>query len=803
MNSNGQRWALKDPSTSEDLDLSESQLSDRASTHAQAPRNQKTLVSELSQVSDGAGTPRNLKTVFSEHSLANLTSVTYGGQSKLPRLPIPTLEETLIKFPKVLEALQDDEERQETKRAVKEFLTGVGPELQRALVEYEKSGFEAGTLGSYVEEFWNEAYLAPKDSVVLNLNPFFVLEGGPDPKTATNQLARAASLCFASIKLASILKQEKLKPDTFKGKPLCMDQFRVLFGSSRQPHPSKEVDDVHVYPDSSHIVVLSKNQFYYFQVLWPDSYHLAVDERDIRDILAAIQNNADSLDPDFISETGIGCLTALPRSQWYTAREELCEFEVNEKSLNVIDSALFVLVLDDYTPTDVHHCAANMLHGTNIQVDKGDYFQQQGTCMNRWYDKIQLIVCQDGCAGVNFEHSAIDGHTALRFVSDVFAETVLSFAESITQLIHGRGTIPHILEATVTRAAEVRDTDGHPVFDVQPRKLVFELTDKLKKKVYYAETALCDDMVANDTQVLEFKDYGKLLIVGNDLSPDALVQMSILLAYYKLYGYVVCQYEPVLMKSFYHGRTEAIRSTSPLAKKFCEVWCSEKNPELRVAALRAATKEHSRLCLESSQGKGVDRHLFALKCIAARKGMPTPPFFESSGWKTLNHTVLSTSNCGNPALRLMGFGPVVPDGFGVGYIIKDHGISYSVASKHRQTARYVRTLQTVLREIHSLLHPLSHVHVMDRLKEISINSVEEKYEMSSYDDFYGEASQVTTFIKPPLVGISAKKAGVDRRSIRKDGGRVFSTVIEQNNEVDLNDAPHVVLDLNLSVTRED
>ena len=41
--------------------------------------------------------------------------------------------------------------------------------------------------------------------------------------------------------------------------------------------------------------------------------------------------------------------------------------------------------------------------------------------MNQWYDKIQIIVCEDGSAGVNFEHWAIDGHTALRFVSDVFA----------------------------------------------------------------------------------------------------------------------------------------------------------------------------------------------------------------------------------------------------------------------------------------------------------------------------------------------------------------------------------------------
>ena len=47
-----------------------------------------------------------------------------------------------------------------------------------------------------------------------------------------------------------------------------------------------------------------------------------------------------------------------------------------------------------------------------------------------------------------------------------------------------------------------------------------------------------------------------------------------------------------------------------------------------------------------------------------------PALFQDQGYATLGHSTLSTSNCGNPALRLFGFGAVVPDGFGIGYIIK-------------------------------------------------------------------------------------------------------------------------------------
>ena len=190
----------------------------------------------------------------------------------------------------------------------------------------------------------------------------------------------------------------------------------------------------------------------------------------------------------------------------------------NAASLRIVDSALFVLVLDDYTPCDIKEAASNMLHGTyKLKPDENGVDYQIGTCSNRWYDKLQIIVCADGTSGINFEHSAIDGHTALRFVSDVFAETIVNFAQSITQLIHGQGRIPHVVEAEVKRAACVTDEVGRPVLDAFPKKLVFELPTSVLEQMYYAETALGDQIVATDTVVLEFKEYGKKLVVSNKL----------------------------------------------------------------------------------------------------------------------------------------------------------------------------------------------------------------------------------------------------------------------------------------------
>ena len=124
-------------------------------------------------------------------------------------------------------------------------------------------------------------------------------------------------------------------------------------------------------------------------------------------------------------------------------------------------------------------------------------------------------------------------------------------------------------------------------------------------------------------------------------------------------------------------------------------------PRHKVTCLNTAS-----LVQATAAGNGIDRHLYALYCIwqqGAEAGEPPPPLFADIGWKALNHTCLSTSNCGNPVLRLFGFGPVVEDGFGIGYIIKDGSISFCASSKHRQTRRFLARLADTLQGMHALL----------------------------------------------------------------------------------------------------
>lgn len=157
--------------------------------------------------------------------------------------------------------------------------------------------------------------------------------------------------------------------------------------------------------------------------------------------------------------------------------------------------------------------------------------------------------------------------------------------------------------------------------------------------------------------------------------------MAFQAAYYGLYGKSECTYEPAMTKTFLHGRTEAVRSVSEASVQFVQEFYSKKaTSHQKLESLRAAMKNHTKLTRECSMGLGQDRHLYALECVWDRlhKDEKKPRIFTDCGWKTLNHTVISTSNCGNPALRLFGFGPTVSDGFGIGYIIKEDGIAVSL-----------------------------------------------------------------------------------------------------------------------------
>lgn len=597
-----------------------------------------------------------------------------------------------------------------------------------------------------------DSYLNFDNPVVLNLNPFFLLADDPTP-ARNNQVTRAASLVVSALEFVRAVRKEELPPDKMKNTPLCMYQFSRLFGTSRVP--TEAGCQIEQDPESKHIAVMCHGQFYWFDVL-DDNSDVIMTEKDISVNLQTIIDDASQIPIQEAAKGALGVLSTENRKIWSGLRDVLTREPAsnNADSLGIVDSALFVLCLDYAEPTDVAALCQNMLCGTS-EVERG---VQIGTCTNRWYDKLQIIVCKNGSAGINFEHTGVDGHTVLRFASDVYTDTILRFARTIN------GQAPTLWTSTSPDPSK-RDPDSFGDVNTTPRKLEWDMVPELSIAVRFAETRLADLIEQNEFECLDFDFYGKNFITSMGFSPDAFVQMAFQAAYYGLYGRVECTYEPAMTKVFLHGRTEAIRSVSPESVNFVQTFWADHPAEAKVEALKRACQKHTANTRECAKAEGCDRHLYALYCVWQRyiddemdsgmssagysspgdgyseRGMsspvgstgndsvlsmdgvevkptrdrgystnsrsrdahPLPLIFADSGWDKLNNTILSTSNCGNPCLRQFGFGPTSGDGFGIGYIIKDDSIAICAASKHRQTRRFVDTLESYLLEIRRIL----------------------------------------------------------------------------------------------------
>ncbi|KAG4035687.1 hypothetical protein MFRU_001g04550 [Monilinia fructicola] len=675
--------------------------------------------------------------------------ITFAAQEKLPKLPIPELGSTMTKYLAALKPLQTPREHAETKQAVEDFLRNDGPELHDRLKKY------ATGKTSYIEQFWYDSYLNFDNPVVLNLNPFFLLEDDPTP-ARNNQVTRAASLVISALSFVRAVRREELPPDTIKGTPLCMFQYSRLFGTARVP--TENGCHIGEDPESKHLVVLCHGQFYWFDVL-DDNSDLIMTERDVSINLQTIVDDAQKTPIQDAAKGALGVLSTENRKIWSGLRDVMTREEGsnNADCLGIVDSALFILCLDYTEPNSQADLCQNMLCGTS-QVEKG---VQIGTCTNRWYDKLQIIVCANGSAGINFEHTGVDGHTVLRFASDLYTDTILRFARTIN------GQAPSLWASTSPDPAK-RDPSSFGDVSTTPHKLEWDMVPELSIAVRFAETRLADLIQQNEFQTLDFAAYGKNFITSMGFSPDAFVQMAFQAAYYGLYGRVECTYEPAMTKVFLHGRTEAIRSVTPESIDFVQKFWAENPPEQKVGALKNACQKHTANTRECAKAQGCDRHLYALFSVwqravdedgaeaASSNGLSSdgysssidasssrdpsivgspggnsilrdsdeierrsnrargnsspgnphhsmPLLFADSGWEKLNTTVLSTSNCGNPSLRQFGFGPTSGDGFGIGYIIKDEGISICASSKHRQTKRFVDALESYLLEIRRVL----------------------------------------------------------------------------------------------------
>lgn len=585
---------------------------------------------------------------------SDLSARTFGNDDSLPRVPLPTLEDSCRRFLEWCAPLLTAGELARTQAAVAEFLAPDSPahELQQTLVAYDES---PGVL-SWLDTFWPYRYLGRRDRIALNANFFFLFQESP-----LGQVERAAELIASAVDYKLELDDELVPPVIVRGRPQSMIQHRFLFSGTRIPGQVLDSartpyrDDWPGPSDARHIVVFFRDTPFRMQVLADDGQ--PYDSEQLAAGLRSILKTGQVADDP---SAAVGHFTTKARAEWATSRVALLAAG-NADALDTIERALFCVCLEDFAPADTQQACDHLLHG-----DSG----------NRWFDKaVSFIVFEDGTAGINVEHCELDGTTILGF----------------TDALLSRPRTPRVAP------------EGVPAFE----PVEFTLDDALREDARAAGESFAAYADATATQTVSF-DFGANRAKELKISPDAFAQMAYQLAHRRAKGLTGATYESIATRQYRNGRTEAMRVVTPEVLAFVAAMDDDSvSVDERRAALRVAAEKHVARAKECQAGDAPEQHLWELQLIQKRRGIDeSPALYSSPGWLIMRNDYLSTSSAPSQNIQYFGFGSTSPQCIGVAYVLlPDRWNIYLSTPKHvaDEMYRFATELTRAVGELQDLL----------------------------------------------------------------------------------------------------
>lgn len=704
---------------------------------------------------------------------SNVGTFTY--EKQLPKLPLPDLDRTLADLKSSLQPLYyadgyykhplEPEQLENFSNDVKAFLkSDVATKLQCKLMEFDAAN------DCYLDNLHldiNNNTSRDNQDDVLPRNPFLVLADDALPEIS--QADRSAVLVHSALRFISALRHGVLPPDvnSKSGRPLSMRPYTNLFGTTRcpvfvpgevesfdlskpytdsdleenwqsstadedssdassqnsssgsqSPDPEGDVFTRHGislkrYPDSKHILIISKGQYYTIDVL--------DDENDILynvSLLTSVFNYImdDSQETyTFKKSTALGSLTSHSFRNWKYARKRLQKRYPDE--LHLIDSALFVLVLDESSSSQQiegesktglarsSEDCKRLFYGTSVIDDRG---HQIGSCVSRWYDKLQLIVTADSKAAVIWDSFTCDGSVVLRFTSETYTESILRLARDVN------AGDPQFSLWTSISDSKKQSEASYRALELDPRtvtkKIVWDFSNILNTHVHLSETKLADLISKHDIFHVSIP-FGRRSAQRLGINSDSMIQVALQMAHYALYGRMVYGFEPISTRGFKNSRSCFISIQNQRLLELCQAFISNSLDESgKLEKFLEACERHSNEIRRAKLSGGYEKHFNALKYLYKfhdhyginfedQDKKIAANIFDNPLVAPFSAPELIVANCGNAATTTFGITPAVSQGFGIGYIVKDDQCDLTVTSQFRQGDRLMFMLNWVLTEI--------------------------------------------------------------------------------------------------------
>jgi len=269
----------------------------------------------------------------------------YEHQASLPRLPIPSIEETLERFlPTALPLAKSEEERKTLLEAC-ELFPSQAKELQKRLEERRQVFSDS----SWLQLWWNTAgYLQVRDPIMINVSYFFHFSDDPTlPANEPKNVKRGAAILTAVAEYRKQVCSGAMPTETLgkKQTPLCSVAFKYMFHACRIPRRNQDSYRIYDPSRNTHCIVARKGHFFALDFI--DEEGNALPLSTIEDGLQQCIDLADQYGNS--GRVELGWLTSNDRDSWADARNEMIRAGgvAVEEALTRLESGAMLLCLDD------------------------------------------------------------------------------------------------------------------------------------------------------------------------------------------------------------------------------------------------------------------------------------------------------------------------------------------------------------------------------------------------------------------------------------------------------------------------
>lgn len=221
-------------------------------------------------------------------------------QDSLPRMPVPSLEDSLRKYTNSIRFWQNEDEFALSKRHIESFQDagGMGPVLQRRLIERSQDP----EIKNWLYDYWvDNYYLKPRKPITPTTN--FFMAHSHTPK-AFSMAKRAAVLTKSVMEYMNAYENGTLEPHMLHGSPIDMAAYYWLFNSCRVPRLGQ--DESMKFTALRHVAVVYNERFWKLDLSTIEYLETQVLETAYEQVM----DNTLGIGP------GMGVLTAQDRDIW-------------------------------------------------------------------------------------------------------------------------------------------------------------------------------------------------------------------------------------------------------------------------------------------------------------------------------------------------------------------------------------------------------------------------------------------------------------------------------------------------------